>query len=53
MREKLSPSIAYLRKLGPEHIEQVFDASRWIFEQNGEMAFEVCYYRSMHCRYLI
>ena len=42
MRNKLYPSISYLQKLGPEYIQQVFDSARWIFEQNSEMAFEVC-----------
>lgn len=40
-RDKLMPSISYLQKLGPEHLEQVFDSSHWIFEQNRDIAFEV------------
>jgi hypothetical protein len=41
MEDKLSPSISYLQKLGPEYIDQVFESSRWIFEQDRDMAFQV------------
>ncbi|KAG1770992.1 vacuolar sorting protein 39 domain 1-domain-containing protein [Suillus occidentalis] len=41
MRDKLDPSIFYLRKLGPEYINQVFESSRWIFEEDRHMAFEI------------
>jgi tetratricopeptide (TPR) repeat protein len=41
MRDKLDPSISYLRKLGPEYINQVFESSRWIFEADRHMAFEI------------
>lgn len=41
MQDKLGPSITYLQKLGPEHIEHVFAASRWIFEQDRDLAFDV------------
>jgi hypothetical protein len=41
MRDKLDPSISYLRKLGPEYINQVLESSRWIFETDRHMAFEV------------
>ncbi|KIM35275.1 hypothetical protein M413DRAFT_449849 [Hebeloma cylindrosporum] len=41
MEDKLDPSIQYLRKLGPEYIDQVFNYARWIFEANSDMAFEI------------
>ncbi|KAG9225012.1 hypothetical protein CCMSSC00406_0001837 [Pleurotus cornucopiae] len=41
MQDKLGPSITYLQKLGPEHIEHVFAASRWIFEQDRDLAFDI------------
>jgi len=41
MKDKLTPSISYLQKLGPEHLEQIFDSARWIFEKDRELAFEV------------
>lgn len=41
MEDKLSPSIHYLQKLGIEHIQQVFELSRWIFNMDSAMAFEV------------
>jgi hypothetical protein len=41
MEDKLDPSIQYLRKLGPEYIDQVFNYARWIFDADSDMAFEV------------
>jgi Vam6/Vps39-like protein vacuolar protein sorting-associated protein 39 len=43
MRDKLQPSISYLQRLGPEYLEQIFKSSRWVFEQDRDIAFEVCY----------
>lgn len=42
MRDKLGPSISYLQKLGPEYLDQIFESARWVFEQDRDMAFEVC-----------
>ncbi|KAJ7236270.1 hypothetical protein B0H12DRAFT_1026995 [Mycena haematopus] len=41
MEEKLSPSIYYLQKLGPEHLDEIFASSRWIFETDSSMAFQI------------
>jgi hypothetical protein len=41
MEDRLSPSIHYLQKLGVEHTQQVFESSRWIFDMDPDMAFEV------------
>ncbi|KAL0955078.1 hypothetical protein HGRIS_003995 [Hohenbuehelia grisea] len=41
IRDKLDPSISYLQKLGPEHLQHVFDGSRWVFEQDRDIAFEI------------
>jgi hypothetical protein len=41
MEDKLSPSIYYLQKLGPEHLDEIFASSRWIFEKDSSMAFQV------------
>jgi len=41
IEDKLDPSIRYLQKLGPEHIEQIFESARWIFETDKKMAFQV------------
>ncbi|TFK35543.1 hypothetical protein BDQ12DRAFT_634973 [Crucibulum laeve] len=41
MEDKLEPSISYLRKLGPEYIDQIFDSSKWIIEQDRDMAFQI------------
>ncbi|KII89843.1 hypothetical protein PLICRDRAFT_108036 [Plicaturopsis crispa FD-325 SS-3] len=40
-RDKLMPSITYLQKLGPEHLQQIFESSRWLFDEDKEMAFEI------------
>jgi len=40
-RDKLGPSVSYLQRLGPEHIDQTFKYSRWIFQQDSDIAFEV------------
>ncbi|KAJ7880982.1 hypothetical protein B0H14DRAFT_3763074 [Mycena olivaceomarginata] len=41
MEDKLSPSIYYLQKLGPEHLDEIFASSRWIFEKDSSMAFQI------------
>ncbi|KAJ7052608.1 hypothetical protein C8F01DRAFT_1170573 [Mycena amicta] len=41
VEDKLMPSIYYLQKLGPEHLDEIFQSSRWIFEKDGEMAFQI------------
>lgn len=41
MDDKLDPSIRYLQKLGPEHIDQIFTSSRWIFNLDSDRAFQV------------
>lgn len=35
------PSVTYLQRLGPECLEQIFGAARWVFEQDADIAFEV------------
>ena len=42
MEDKLEPSITYLQKLGPEHIKQIFESSRWVFSMDKNLAFKVC-----------
>ena len=39
--DKLMPTVNYLQRLGPEHLEQIFEHSRWVFEQDRDIAFEV------------
>ncbi|KZT07657.1 uncharacterized protein LAESUDRAFT_742773 [Laetiporus sulphureus 93-53] len=41
MREKLTPSVNYLQRLGPEYLEEIFSSARWIFEQDADIAFEI------------
>ncbi|OJT15140.1 Vam6/Vps39-like protein [Trametes pubescens] len=40
-RDKLGPTVSYLQRLGPEHIYQIFEHSRWVFEHNRDIAFEI------------
>lgn len=41
MRDKLGPSVTYLQRLGPEHMDQIFESAHWIFEQDADIALEV------------
>ncbi|TFK62037.1 hypothetical protein BDN72DRAFT_933557 [Pluteus cervinus] len=41
MEEKLMPSIIYLQKLGPEYLNQIFQSSKWLLEQDANMAFNI------------
>ena len=41
VKDRLIPSITYLQRLGTDHLDTVFQHSRWIFHENAEMALEV------------
>ncbi|KAL0577985.1 Vacuolar morphogenesis protein 6 [Marasmius crinis-equi] len=41
MESRLDASIQYLKRLGPEYLDQIFESSRWLFEQDSKMALEV------------
>ena len=41
METKLMPSVDYLARLGPEYLDLIFQYSRWIFEQDRDIAFRV------------
>ncbi|KAG6810469.1 hypothetical protein H0H92_011733 [Tricholoma furcatifolium] len=41
VEDKLMPSIQYLQKLGPEHLQQIFESSRWLFATDPNLAFDV------------
>lgn len=43
MKEKLAPSVNYLQRLGPDYLELIFEYSRWVFEQDTDIAFEVSF----------
>lgn len=38
---KLRPTISYLQRLGPEHLAQIFETSKWLLSQDREIGFEV------------
>ncbi|KAL1752471.1 hypothetical protein FB107DRAFT_219865 [Schizophyllum commune] len=41
METKLMPSVDYLARLGPEYLHLIFQYSRWIFEQDRDIAFQI------------
>jgi len=41
VKDRLVPSITYLQRLSPDYLDTVFQYSRWIFDENAEMALEV------------
>ncbi|EMD34098.1 hypothetical protein CERSUDRAFT_141580 [Gelatoporia subvermispora B] len=41
MRDKLMPSVTYLQRLGPEHLDLIFECSRWVFEEDADIGFEI------------
>ncbi|KAI0787910.1 hypothetical protein C8Q74DRAFT_1366714 [Fomes fomentarius] len=40
-RDKLMPTVSYLQRLGPEHLDSIFAHSRWVFEHDRDIAFEI------------
>lgn len=41
MKDKLRPSIIYLQRLSPEYMDTIFRHSKWILDENADMALEV------------
>jgi Vam6/Vps39-like protein vacuolar protein sorting-associated protein 39 len=41
MKDRLGPSITYLQRLSPEYLDTIFQFSKWILNENAEMALEV------------
>ncbi|EKM58191.1 uncharacterized protein PHACADRAFT_171437 [Phanerochaete carnosa HHB-10118-sp] len=41
MRDKLMPLVNYLQRLGPEHLDMIFEHSRWVFEHDVDIGFEI------------
>lgn len=39
--DKLPPTIRYLQKLGPSHMQTIFDQSEWLFKEDAKMALQV------------
>lgn len=39
--DRYPPTIRYLQKLGPTELSLIFDASRWVFKEESEMALQV------------
>jgi Vam6/Vps39-like protein vacuolar protein sorting-associated protein 39 len=41
VEEKLEPTIRYLQKLGPEHLDLIFEGAKWIFATDWQRALVV------------
>ncbi|KAI0370322.1 hypothetical protein BV20DRAFT_1121321 [Pilatotrama ljubarskyi] len=41
IHDKLMPTVSYLQRLGPEHLDQIFEHSRWVFDQDRDIGFEI------------
>lgn len=39
--EKLGDTVRYLQKLGPDHLDVIFQASKWVLEQDQRAGLEV------------
>ncbi|GAA5895940.1 Vam6p [Sporobolomyces salmoneus] len=39
--EKLGDTVRYLQKLGPDHLDVIFQASKWVFEQDKRAGLEI------------
>jgi hypothetical protein len=49
-RDKLEPTIRYLQKLGPAHLQQIFKSSLWVLRTDRDMGFKVDFISS--CEFL-
>lgn len=39
--EKVGPTVRYLQKLGSDHLEIIFESSKWVFQADRKAALEV------------
>jgi hypothetical protein len=39
--DKVEPTIRYLQKLGQNHLDLIFDASKWVFEVDRPLGLQV------------
>ena len=39
--EKVGPTVRYLQKLGADHLDLIFESSRWIFDVDLDAGLEV------------
>lgn len=39
--DRYPPTVRYLQKLGPKHLQLIFDSSRWIFEEDPGRGLQV------------
>lgn len=44
--EKLGDTVRYLQKLGPDHVDDIFEASKWVFEQDKRAGLQVRHFQS-------
>lgn len=41
VHDKIDPTVQYLHKLGPAHLELIFEASKWVFDISLEAGLDV------------
>ncbi|KAH8118200.1 vacuolar sorting protein 39 domain 1-domain-containing protein [Phellopilus nigrolimitatus] len=41
IEDRIRPTVSYVQKLGPEYLDQIFEATRWVFEINPDAAFDI------------
>lgn len=41
VHDKIDPTVQYLHKLGPAHLELIFEASEWVFDISLEAGLDV------------
>lgn len=51
--EKVGPTVRYLHKLGAEHVDLIFESSRWIFDADRVAGLDVRPLSSVQCRGVI
>ncbi|THH09023.1 hypothetical protein EW145_g2303 [Phellinidium pouzarii] len=39
--DKIRSTVSYVQKLGPEYLDQIFEATRWIYQHNHDAAFDI------------
>ncbi|EJD06913.1 uncharacterized protein FOMMEDRAFT_117970 [Fomitiporia mediterranea MF3/22] len=41
IEDKIRPSVSYVQNLGPEYLEQIFEATRWIYQLDSDAVYDI------------
>lgn len=41
VEEKTGPTVRYLQKLGKDHVDVIFESSKWVLEQDRDAGMQV------------